>query len=219
MIDSLPERITSKIWPEPNSGCWLWSGALSCATHGYGVTSYPDRSRQALAHRLVFEHVKGPIPIGMHVLHRCDNPPCCNPAHLFLGTPADNMRDMVKKGRQQRGATHYRTKVTDVMVVEMREAYAAGESQSSIAVRLGVSVTSVCLICKAQRWAHVGGPTNVDGNKRRSRRGAANYNAKLTLEQVDAIRSISGPSIADISRQFGVSKRTGSNVIKRRTWQ
>jgi hypothetical protein len=75
--------------------CLEWD--MYIGTHGYGVLS--KGGKQYLAHRLVWEENHGPIPPGMHVLHRCDNKPCINPEHLFLGTSADNMQDKIRKGR------------------------------------------------------------------------------------------------------------------------
>lgn len=85
------------------SGCWVYSGAVD--QHGYGRPAkiFPDRvKRRYYAHRRVYEIECGPIPEGMHVLHKCDNPPCCNPKHLFLGTHMDNMKDKRAKGREAR---------------------------------------------------------------------------------------------------------------------
>jgi hypothetical protein len=87
--DLLLERI------EKGEGCWLWTGAIG--TKGYGRVQY--RGQLWTASRAVYNEFVGPIPAGMWVLHRCDNPPCVNPAHLFLGTHTDNVRDAVAKGR------------------------------------------------------------------------------------------------------------------------
>ena len=81
--------------PEPNSGCLLWDGAVS--RHGYGHVRRDGKD--VVLHRLVWEETHGPIPCGLHVLHRCDVPACVNVDHLFLGTRFDNMQDIVAKGR------------------------------------------------------------------------------------------------------------------------
>ena len=79
------------------SGCWIWTKATN--ERGYGVFKVFGTRRQIKAHRATYQEFVGAIPEGMDVLHRCDNPPCCNPEHLFLGTHADNMRDCARKGR------------------------------------------------------------------------------------------------------------------------
>lgn len=96
MAQTLAQRWAAKIDTSghPN-GCWIWLAAKTC---GYGVINIGNGITRK-ASRVTWELLIGPIPKGMHVLHRCDNPPCVNPAHLFLGTHLDNVADMNAKGR------------------------------------------------------------------------------------------------------------------------
>ncbi len=91
-------RFDSKWTPEPLSGCWLWTGSER-NDDGYGELWVNGRMRRA--HRIAFELYKSPIPNGMMVLHSCDTPLCVNPAHLFLGTNSDNIKDSYAKGRSK----------------------------------------------------------------------------------------------------------------------
>ena len=96
------ERATAHFWSrvqQPPTGCWEWTGPR--VGRGYGKTTW--HSRSARSHRVAWEITYGPIPTGLAVLHHCDNPLCCRPDHLFLGTLADNNRDMRSKGRQAHG--------------------------------------------------------------------------------------------------------------------
>lgn len=90
----LRERFEAGYVPEPNSGCWLW---FKAQTYGYGELF--DGDKHIRAHRLSYEMFRGPIPAGMHVLHKCDVPQCVNPDHLFLGDQAANMQDKARKRR------------------------------------------------------------------------------------------------------------------------
>jgi len=90
-----------KVWPEPNSGCWLWSGAKTSS--GYGSFAM-DRYRTIPAHRYAWICAYGSIPDGIDVCHRCDNPLCVNPEHLWLGTHTDNNSDRHRKGRSRGGS-------------------------------------------------------------------------------------------------------------------
>ncbi len=92
------ERFWSKVRITP--GCWEWTAAVNHG--GYGLFQYTSRSCRR-AHRVSYELAYGPIPKGMVVMHKCDNPPCVNPDHLELGTMADNNRDKGQKGRARNG--------------------------------------------------------------------------------------------------------------------
>jgi hypothetical protein len=105
---TLRERFEDKFTPEPNSGCWLWTGAT--VEKGYGViyvsqTSPKQKQVFRRAHRVAWELYRGEIPSDLIVCHRCDVPACVNPGHLFLGTHKDNLQDCARKGRlrTQRG--------------------------------------------------------------------------------------------------------------------
>lgn len=98
-MDAEADRFMGHVTPEPNSGCWLWTGAVADERWSYGMFRTKQR-RTVRAHRRSFELFRGAIPSGKMVLHRCDVPSCVNPEHLFIGDAADNARDMSAKGRQ-----------------------------------------------------------------------------------------------------------------------
>lgn len=124
--------------------CWPWMAARSAK--GYGLFN-PGHPRCVRAHRYVWEIVFGPIPIGMLVLHHCDNPPCCNPAHLWLGTAKDNARDMMEKGRRRgyiaSGSGHETTKLTREGVLQIRSELAQGAKRGDLARRFGVARATI----------------------------------------------------------------------------
>lgn len=138
--------------PEPNSGCWLWTGATTPA--GYGVTSI--RGQWWLAHRLSYA-IAGNSELGPGVIirHRCDNPPCVNPDHLLAGTVQDNSNDAVARGLTDRGSDRYNAKLTEGDIPLIREALKCGEAVSQIATRYGVSGKCIHLVHAGKRWRHV----------------------------------------------------------------
>jgi hypothetical protein len=149
------QRFDSKVRRGAPDECWPWLGATS--PKGYGVLQLGTavESDTRFAHRLAWEYANGPIPEGQRVLHRCDNPPCCNPGHLFLGTDTDNQRDKVEKGRQAKGQDLPQTVLTPADVRAIRRSLAAGQTQELIGLRYGVSRATIGQIKRGETWRHV----------------------------------------------------------------
>ena len=153
----LIDRFWSRV--DKSGDCWVWTAATT--NGGYGVIRDTGRNGKIIrAHRLSWELHNGPIPAGIEVCHRCDNPPCVNPAHLFLGTHQDNVTDTVNKGRASgggpRGALHHQAKLTEAQVLDIRAVYAAGAaSQRQLARKYNVDRGTIQHIVKRMVWTHI----------------------------------------------------------------
>lgn len=142
-------------------GCWIWTGTKD--SHGYGVVEIGTRAqgrRNTGAHRIAWSLVRGPIPEGLCVCHRCDNPPCVNPEHLFLGTQADNLRDMSEKGRRvtttTRGERVAGSKLVPESVAEIRRLFAlGGMTKAALGKSFGVTEVQIGNIVKRRHWRHI----------------------------------------------------------------
>jgi hypothetical protein len=154
----LPQRFRAKV--EQGPGCWLWRGARTLGGYGQIIQA----GRRLYTHRVAYELAPGPIPPGLLVCHRCDNPPCVNPAHLFLGTHAENMGDSSRKGRMRPGSQSPRAKVTEAQVAELRRIRPRGRLIHEHAGRLGISPWTVYSILNGRFWRHVGAPHDRPGD-------------------------------------------------------
>lgn len=131
-------RFHKRVEPDLNGGCWLWSGATNSS--GYGHLKAGGRA--TLAHRMSFEIHCGAIPAGAGVCHRCDVPACVNPAHLFLGSQLDNVRDMIAKGRarhakgEQNGRASNFLETPDGRMTLAEAAARAGINRYTVSFRL-----------------------------------------------------------------------------------
>jgi hypothetical protein len=130
--------------------CWIWTASRNKS--GYGQVKRDGRMQ--LAHRASYVEAFGAIPLGLHVLHRCDTPACVRPSHLFVGTHADNMADMVKKGRSncRREAEHPMAKLTAEAAKCIFQRVHSGESKRSLAAEFGVTRRLVRQIAIRAIW-------------------------------------------------------------------
>ena len=152
---SLWDRFHDMVIPEPNSGCWLWLGAIH--TTGYGVIGLGRREAGlGRAHRVAAELYGQTIPPGFYVCHRCDNRLCANPEHLFVGTPGDNARDMVAKGRDFRPNNRgERAKWSKLKSDDVREIRKKEMSAPKYAAIYGVSKSAIHRIWEGRNWSSV----------------------------------------------------------------
>lgn len=152
---SMKTRIMSKVDVDRN-GCWIWKG--SYRKSGYGKMNVGSKAsgtrHTATASRVSYETFVGPIPDGMVICHKCDNPKCVNPNHLFVGTFKDNYDDMVAKGRRNnaRGSRIATSKLTDAKVRKIKK---SRRSTQELADQFGVSASTVRRILNGTTWKHV----------------------------------------------------------------
>lgn len=149
----------ARFWEKVSVGeldeCWPWAGRVGNTGYGqFSVTSSIQRS----AHRISWELANGiGIPSGMIIRHKCDNRICCNPAHLELGTQADNVRDMQERGRAKyaRGSASSNAKLTEIEVIEIKTLLREGVSQSEIGRRFGVLSSTISRIASGNSWGWI----------------------------------------------------------------
>lgn len=149
-------RFWTKVNRKDDTECWEWLGNL---THdGYGTFDLPSsdgRWRSRRAHRVAFVIANGELEDGMMVCHTCDNPSCCNPAHLFAGTQAENMADMWRKGRRAIGEKQGSAKLKEADVIAIRVLLASGISHKKIADQYGVARSTITDINLRKKWKHM----------------------------------------------------------------
>lgn len=158
-MTDLIARFEDKYMPEPNSGCWIWLGAVWKHPYGDRGKMWLAGDVQRFAYRISYELFVGPIPDGLLICHKCDTPICVNPDHLFAGTSRDNTQDMIRKGRRMGvsgpynvGASNGMAKLSETDVRAIRADQAAA---SAIATKYGVSRGAIRDIKTGRNWAHV----------------------------------------------------------------
>ena len=161
----LDDRFWSKVTRSSASDCWEWRANKN--NKGYGLFRPGGLAGKRLAHRLAFEDLNGPIPNGALVCHKCDNPKCVNPNHLFLGTHKDNTADMIAKGRRvigfdpnnkpphKQGSAHGNAKLTEAVVLDFYRQMALGKPVRQLARETGVDRRTLGRIRDKKSWKHV----------------------------------------------------------------
>lgn len=147
---TLKERLERKL--KKQGSCLVWTGSTD--RWGYGKIGSLGKTKGT--HVVAYELAKGPIPKGKQVRHSCDNPPCCNPAHLLLGTNRDNVNDRTERGRGARGSTHADAKLTEKQVKELREKWSTGKyTQKALGAEYGVKQSLVSQLVNRKVWKHI----------------------------------------------------------------
>jgi hypothetical protein len=156
ILKILEQKLKSKLVVQPGTHCWIYQGHIM--VKGYGSISH--QFYQILTHRLAWQIAHGPIPKKMYVCHHCDNRPCCNPEHLFLGTAQDNIDDMIAKGRMKRafGEEHHSARLSNYNVIWIREVFIHGSERfgsKALAKKFNVTETAIRKIILRKTWKHV----------------------------------------------------------------
>jgi hypothetical protein len=163
-IEERMKKFTQTAGPDD---CWLWTGCVNQDGYGHVIATINGVRRNHGAHRVAYLLATGLLPAGVQVLHRCDNPPCVNPRHLFPGTPAINSADKIAKGRERHptGSAHPMAKLTDEQVATIRQRFVDnpilttgqhgrrfGPTYCSVAKEFGIGRYAVMAIVKRLTW-------------------------------------------------------------------
>ncbi len=157
------DRFWEKVRIGSEDECWPWTAATS--NRGYGLFGrYDKRGGLVLATRMAFRMFYGGDPYPCYVLHQCDNPLCCNPEHLFLGTKSDNMQDCLSKGRHYsvtlpelilRGEAHGMARLTNSDVVAIRAHKVSPEAVATLAKQYQLNASTIRRIRARRLWKHI----------------------------------------------------------------
>ena len=152
---SIEQRFWSKVAKGEPEECWEWKGHIAIRSGKRRYGKFKICGKPVHANRVAWELTNGKIPDGLWVLHKCDNPPCCNPAHLFLGTNQDNVDDRQAKGRQAKGKGNGQAKFEDDEVREARQMRRSGLTFKAISVHFGVHPSAIVFIVQRKTYHHV----------------------------------------------------------------
>lgn len=205
------ERISKYNFPAEGDGCWEWQG--SKAFYNYGTMCFEKSLYRT--HRVAYETFIGPIPNGLFVCHHCDNPPCVNPSHLFVGTQTDNIRDKEAKGRGNHTSCqeHGSSKLTNRQVIKIIELYASKTmNQRQLANKFNVHQSQISKLIKGLQFSKLNASINsIDNRKENSK--------TYTLEQKAEARKLfkEGMRVCNIARKLNINPTSLWFIIHKQT--
>lgn len=220
------ERLWSKIDRRGNDECWLWTG---CRTKkGYGMILAEHERKYIPAHRGVWAEIHGAIKGGVEICHKCDNPPCCNPEHLFSGTHQENMADCATKKRfnPARGELQHAAKLTEELIGKIIQDRLLGASYKKLSAKYGVAESSIHKAVTGKSWKHLFDPSDTDRQVAISVKtriyecGEKSLNSRFKNKDILEMRSrhANGETQTAIAASFGISQGTVHGIVHRKTW-
>lgn len=223
------EKFWSRVDKKSESECWAWK--MSCNSRGYG--KFQVGRKTISAHRFSIVASGNEIPDGMFSCHKCDNPPCCNPNHLFIGSSADNQRDMADKGRSCkgernpskthpelfRGENNYGHKLTDEIVSRLRESPPIGANMNSEALKYSVSASALRGAIVGSTWKHL---PATNPNKLQAFLNASHpIRVRITRQTADLVKEQLrlGMGVKEVSAKMGIHQRTVRRILSGQCWK
>ena len=227
-IKNIIKNFWNKVnYPGNDVECWEWTAAKGSNKRVYGTFSIKSSKyhKTFRDHRFAWEFYNGPIPDGLLVCHKCDNPACCNPEHLFLGTEQDNMTDKINKNRQiiVRGSDVGTSKLTEIDIDEILSGISSGKYQkvSQICNMYNVEDHAIQRILKGERWSHYIFQKYTKSQLQQIRAKIhKDTSSKLDETKVTQIKSMlrQNSSINLIAQQFNVTTQTIYDIRKGKFW-
>lgn len=222
---SIKERFEEKFEKQQATGCWLWKAARQ-GSSGYGMFWYNSDLRDMGAHQASHLIYKGPIPVGMVVMHACDDRRCVNPDHLEAGTQLQNMQDMAKRGRSARGDRNGNALLDDVIVSKIKAEYVKRDGELiRLANKYNVEMNTIANIVGGHAWKHVQVEFGSDADHsivlHRKSSGSKHHRAKLTEDQVREMRAgyeCGALELDDIVIKYGIKKAQACAIVNRKAW-
>lgn len=219
--DSPEERFEQQYEKDEETGCWVWTGTRH--DRGYGQIGVD--SKTVGAHRYSYELHNGDIPEGAFICHKCHNPPCVNPDHLYAGDAKSNAQDAIDNGDWPEiyGERQGNSSLSDEQAVEIRERYASEDlTYADIEREYEISPPAISNLINGNTYPHVGGPTDTDTHDRMAKRGEEQQNSKFTEDDVREIRRAYAQedvTMAELGERFDTSATNICDIVNRNTWK